>query len=302
MIPRIAVAQEINSEDYELYNDSIYLPGTLSYPKSDNKLPLIVFIHGSGNPDRNGNQGPLAHANYIKQLADSLNKRGIAFYRYDKRNATPSNKKYLKMEDFRISDLVEDAKIAIDAFSDDERFSSIYLIGHSQGSLVGMLAATKKVSGYISLAGPGSSIDTILIRQLAAQNKDAGDLAKKYFRELREKGTITDVNPFLLSIFAPANHPYLKDWIEINPVDEIKKLNMPVLILNGDMDSQILVEDAELLLNARPQSKLVIIPKMNHVLKNVEDTTENVASYTNPDFPLSPELIRIIKEFISNNG
>lgn len=302
VIPLMGFAQEILTEDHDLYNGRIHLPGTLSYPKLDKKLPLAIFIHGSGNPDRNGNQGPLVQANYIKQLADSLNKKGIAFYRYDKRNATPANMEHKPMEDFRIADLVEDASVAIKKFASDPRFNSLHLIGHSQGSLVGMLAVTKDVDSYISLAGPGSTIDAILIRQLNAQNKDAGNLARDYFKELRETDTIKEVNPFLMTIFAPQNQPYLRNWIAIDPAEEIKKLAIPVLILNGSEDLQVLVEDAQLLKNARPKAKLVIIPKMNHLLKGVENLTENQASYTNPDFPLSMELVKTIVEFISSNG
>ncbi len=302
LVPFWFFGQEIISEDYELYNDDIYLPGTLSYPKSDKAIPLAIFIHGSGNADRNGNQGNLANAEHIKQLADSLNANGLAFYRFDKRNATPSNIQKIVMETSTIHDLVKDVSVSINEFGKDARFSSIYLIGHSQGSLVGMLAVSDQVSGYVSLAGPGTTVDKSLIHQLKAQNPDLGRVAEEHVNELMETDTIKEVHFMLLSIFKPHNQKYLKNWMLLNPANEIQKLKIPVLIINGDSDSQVTVQDAQLLKQAKPEASLVIIKKMNHMLKTVENTTENTASYTNPNFPLSQELVGTLVEFIKNHG
>ncbi len=298
---QMCIAQEIVSENLHLYNDSIYLPGILSYPKLSGKLPLAIFIHGSGNGDRDGNQGTLVKSDHIKQLADSLNSHGIAFYRYDKRSATVENLNHFKMETFRIGDLANDADIAIQKFSKDTRFASLHLIGHSQGSLVGMLAVSEAIDSYISLAGPGTSIDKTMIRQLTAQNEDMGKVAAAYFKELKETDTIQNVNPFLLSIFAPMNQKYLKDWASLNPSEKIKELNIPTLIINGDADSQITIEDANLLSKSKPDAKLSIIKKMNHLLKTVTNYAENQRSYSDPSFPISADLIEVISEFIKTN-
>jgi len=298
---QMCFGQEIISEDFHLYNDSIYLPGTLSYPKTTGKLPLVIFIHGSGNGDRDGNQGTMVKSNHIKLLADSLNSHGIAFYRYDKRSATLDNLNHIKMETFRIGDLANDTDVAIQKFVKDTRFSSLHLIGHSQGSLVGMLAVSEAIDSYTSLAGPGAPIDQIMVRQFSAQNEDMGKVAAGYFEELKETDTIRNVNPFLLSIFAPINQKYLKDWASINPSEKIKELTIPTLIINGDADSQITVEDANLLSKGKPNAKLFIIKKMNHLLKTVDNYAENQKSYIDPSFPISTELIKTITEFIKVN-
>ena len=128
------ISQEIKTEQVFLKNGAIQLPGELTYPDANAAMPLVLFIHGSGNVDRNGNQEPIIKANYIKQLAEGLNAKGVAFYRYDKRTATKENLSLLKNVVFE--DLVADAKIAINHLATDQRFSSIHLIGHSQGSLV----------------------------------------------------------------------------------------------------------------------------------------------------------------------
>ena len=50
--------------------------------------------------------------------------------------------------------------------------------------------------------------------------------------------------------------------------------------------------------NAKPDSELIIIKNMNHVLKNIEKDEDNLASYYSADFPISKELIKTIVEFI----
>lgn len=287
----------ITEETLDLKNDSIILPGTLSYNKNLKQQPLVIFVHGSGNVDRNGNQLGAVNASYIKQLADGLNQRDIAFYRYDKRSANWLNIR-LMMKDLNFIRFADDAKIAINHFKNDKRFSSITLIGHSQGSLVAMLALTESIDKYVSIAGPAHPIDEIMIKQYKIQNDTLGNIAEAHFKELKQTGTINNVNPQLAPIFSKPNQTFFKSWIAYNPSEEIKKLNIPVLIINGDKDLQVFESDARKLHQANTNSELVIIPKMNHVLKTVKTDEANKASYKNPDIPISETLISILESFI----
>lgn len=289
---------EIISEDILIKNDNIELPGTLTYTK--NKLQsLIIFVPGSGNPNRDGNQPQLGvNGSYIKQLSNALNEKGFAFYRYDKRNATPNNLKYT-IKSFQFEDLVNDVKSVLDKFKDDKRFNSIILIGHSQGSLVAMLAVNEYVDKYISLAGLGESADQTIIRQITSQSADFGEIAKSHINELKQTGTIENINPSLISIFAKSNHKFLNSYFKYDPKREIKKLNLPILIINGDKDLQVKKADANNLHEANPKSKLVIIENMNHVLKIITKEEDNLKSYSLPDFPLSEKLILEITNFIN---
>ncbi|WP_048331336.1 alpha/beta hydrolase [Bizionia psychrotolerans] len=295
---QLIMAQKlITSEEIMLKNDSIILPGTLTYNKELERQPLVIFIHGSGNVDRNGNQLGLANANYIRQLADSLNRRDIAFYRYDKRSSNWLNLRFM-MKDLDFVRFADDAKIAINYFKEDRRFSSITLIGHSQGSLVAMLASSEHVDKYVSLAGPADPIDVIMTKQYKIQNDSLGKKAEAHFKELRETGSIEKVDPELAAIFVKPNQGFFKSWMIYNPSEELKKLNMPILILNGDKDLQVFESDAENLHKANPKSKLMIIPNMNHVLKRIDHDEDNEKSYKSPDYPLSEILINTLETFI----
>lgn len=288
----------IISEELNLKNDSITLPGTLTYNEGLKLQPLVIFVHGSGNVDRNGNQAAAVQAAYIKQLSEALNHNGMAFYRYDKRTSVQANMKFL-MSGITFSDFVEDVNIAIEHFNEDSRFSSIILIGHSQGSLVGMLAVNEAVDKYISLAGPASSVDETITEQLRKRNGDSiAGIAASHFKELKATGKIENVNPMLFQIFNPQNQPFFKSWMKYNPKEEFKNIDIPSLVINGTKDIQVPVEEAKALHQANPESELAIIEKMNHILKHIERDEDNFKSYSSPDFPLSEELVNIITDFV----
>lgn len=284
---------QVKSEEILLKNKKIELPGTLTFTAQ--KSPLIIWVHGSGNVDRNGNQMPIVKANYIKQFRDSINKKGIAFYSYDKRTAVANNKENLKGVTFE--DFAEDLKIAINHFKKDKRFSSITLIGHSQGSLTAMLAS-KNVDNYISLAGASRTIDEVITEQVKKNSPMALDTVKSYLKELKETGRIKYVNPLLKSLFSEQNQPFLKSWINYNSVKEIERLKIPILIVNGTKDLQIPVKDAELLHKANPKSKLLIIENMNHVIKDIQQPQDNMKSYYSADYPLSVAFITAVYNFV----
>ena len=285
---------EIKSEDFLIKNNAIELPGTLTY--SNKSQELVIWIHGSGNVDRNGNQkGANVKANYIKQLRDELNKNDIAFFSYDKRTANPKNAALLKGVIF--DDFVSDATTVISHLKKEYNFKSITLIGHSQGSLIGMLAS-KDVDKYVSLAGPSETIDATITRQVSNQSATIGKITAAHFKELKETGDIKEVNSNLLSIFAKPNFPFLRNWMTYNPIEEIKKVTIPTLIINGTKDIQVKVDDAKALHKAKPSSEFIIIDMMNHVLKVIENDADNLPSYYSPDFKISTELTKKITEFV----
>ncbi|MEO9570317.1 MAG: alpha/beta hydrolase [Polaribacter sp.] len=290
----VSLAQ-VKTEEVLLKNGVIELPGTLTFTQE--KSPLIIWVHGSGNVDRNGNQQPIIKANYIKQFRDSINKKGIAFYSYDKRTSNIKNKESL-LKGVTFLDYVTDLQKAITHFKNDKRFSKIILLGHSQGSLVAMLTA-KEVDQFISVAGAGMSADKVIIKQIQEKAPFLDSITQAHFKELAKTGEIKEINPMLLSIFAKQNQSFLSSWIQFNPSKEIEKITIPTLIINGDSDLQVKITDAEILHSSNKNSKLVIIKKMNHVLKKVNTVTENQSSYLKADFPLSQKLIETIVNFVN---
>lgn len=290
-----AFAQEstVIKEELKLTNGAIELPGTLS--KTSKSTSLMIWIHGSGNVDRNGNQaGANVNANYIQQFREAMNQKDIAFFSYDKRTANPKNAALLSGIVF--DDLVSDAKVVVNHFAKSQQFKQIVLVGHSQGSLVAILAADK-AQKIISLAGPGEGIDQTLIKQISAQSPPLGEITKAHVKELKETGSIKEVNPMLMAVFAKQNQAFIANWMQYDPAQVIGKLKQPVLIINGDQDLQVKEEDAKKLKAGKPDAALHIVKNMNHVLKTVTNIGDNQASYFSSKFPLSEKLIELVAAF-----
>jgi len=293
----ICSAQEviITSEEKSI---TPLIDGTLIIPETSVKLPLVIIIQGSGPIDRNGNQ-LMQKNNSLRFLAEGLYTNGIASFRYDKRIVKLLRRGTLIEKDIKFDDYIVDAISVIDYFKEDERFSKIIIIGHSQGSLVGMIAAQGRADEFISLAGAGQEIDNVILDQLAIQIPGLKDNARQAFDDLRVNGVTINYSPGLASIFRPAIQQFLLEWMQYNPQVEIVKLDMPVLIINGDRDIQVEVSEAEKLKAAKPDAQYVIIPFMNHIFKKINgDDLVNSKSYNEYNRPVMPELIEIISGFI----
>ncbi len=293
----IASAQ---NENYYSENLSItpLIDGTLLVPEVNEKLPLAILIGGSGPTDRNGNQQMVVN-NSLKFLAEGLYKTNIATFRYDKRIVKQMKQRSIDEKNIRFSDFIDDAVAVLNYFKKDKRFSKIYFIGHSQGSLVGMVAAQSGADGFVSIAGTGQEIDDVIVDQLAKQAPGLVDNARTSFDDLRANGVAYNYSPGLASIFRKEIQPFIYTWMQFNPQVEIAKLQIPVLIVNGDKDIQVQVSEAELLKKAKPDAEYRIIPSMNHIFKKIQgNDLENSKSYNIYNLPVMPELINTISDFI----
>ena len=292
----------IQAQDNFIANDlriNQYVEGTLLAPRQET-VPLAIIINGSGPIDRNGNE-MMTKNNAAKKLAEALAKKRIATFRYDKRTLK-AQQLNIDEKDMRFDDFIDDAKAVIKRFSELPNYSSLYIIGHSQGSLVGMIAAQEKADGFISIAGAGQTIDSLIVEQIGRQMPGLEESARTAFNELRANGKVKDYNQGLASLFKRSIQPFMFSWMKYDPQQEIKKLEMPVLIINGDNDLQVNTNEAENLKAARPDAELIIIENMNHIYRIIDknDDIANQKSYNEPQRPISNEMIEQISNFILN--
>lgn len=279
------------------------LSGTLGMPVgASGKVPVVLIIAGSGPVDRDGNSAKLGlHTNDYKLMAEGLGKNGIATLRYDKRLVGESIGT-TKEDDLHFDDFTDDAIGFISLLKNDQRFSKVIVLGHSEGSLVGILASSASegnVNAFISVAGAGESADKILTEQMKSQPQYLSDGLKTILDSLRRGKFTKKVDPALYFIARPSIQWYLVTWCRFDPAKEIKKLKIPTLIIQGTTDLQVGMVNAEKLKKGKSNSILVPIEGMNHVLKEAPpDKQQNLATYTKPDLPLKPELITSVVDFI----
>jgi pimeloyl-ACP methyl ester carboxylesterase len=291
-----------NKSEFELLISNGKLTGELTTVDTRSKTPLIIFIAGSGPTDRNGNSKMTKSSCYLK-LSDSLISMNISTLRLDKRGVGNSKFDSLKEENMNIDTLVSDVVKVVDSMSKRKEFSTIYLLGHSEGSLIGMLASQKNkyVNGLISIAGAGTSADSIILSQLSSQPKQVTDIVEKYLDTLRQGKLLTNVPKSFYMLFRPSVQPYMISWLKYNPSIEISKLLIPILIIQGKSDLQVSVDDAIKLSKGNKNSELILLEKTNHVLKKVENLEENQKSYMDSSFLLSSELVYSVKDFVKKN-
>ncbi len=282
------------------------LAGTLELPAGADKPRVALLIAGSGPTDRDGNSSMIPGRNdSLKLLAAGLADAGIATVRYDKRGIGGSHAAGSAESALRFEMFVDDAAAWIARLKADPRFASVAVIGHSEGSLIGMLAAQQaNAAAFVSIAGIADGASTLLRKQL--EGKLPPELEKESERILvsLESGVVVDpVPPALATLFRPSVQPYLISWFKYVPAQRIADLTMPVLVVQGNTDIQVDVVQANRLHGARPGAKLEIIPGMNHVFKHVRAVPElQVASYGDPSLPVSPLLVKSIADFLHQGG
>lgn len=296
-----AQEQKIDSSEISLAVRRATISGTIYTPVSKLKPPIVLIIAGSGPTDRNGNSLALpGKNNSLLQLAEVLAKNGIASLRYDKRMIGKSRLAPGMREDSLVfSDMVDDAE-QLYHFLESSGYKHIYIAGHSEGSLIGMVASQRvNPAGYISISGSGRKAGDILKEQLAALQEPLKTDGYTIIDSLEAGHFVRNVNPSLLSAFRPSVQPYMISWFSYDPAKIISSLKCRILIVQGDNDLQVNEKDATILKHANPKAKLVIIKRMNHVMKEVEpgNIEANKKAYSDPGLMIMTELTNEIINF-----
>jgi len=288
------------AEDVSISVEGKTLKGELSVA-GKGKSQAVFILSGSGPTDRDGNTlGAPGKNNSLKYLADVFSKEGVTTLRVDKRGIGASSAAAVQESDLRFATYVEDAKRWI-KFLEEQGYSEIVLIGHSEGALVATLASlSESVTGLVCIAGAGRPAPDILREQLKSNlPKELYTQADKAITSLAEGKSVKDYPPALDALFRHSVQPYLISWFQIDPAKSISEVKVPVLIIQGSTDLQVSVRDAELLHNAAKGSKMIIIEGMNHVLKEVDgDLSTQMPSYFKPDLPLHKDLGVKVIDFI----
>jgi alpha-beta hydrolase superfamily lysophospholipase len=276
------------------------LSGSLIIPQSAAKFPLVILLPGSGPTDRNGNNALGVTANSYRLLAEALAKQKIATLLIDKRGISESAAALRKEDSIRFDDYVNDAVAWKRSLESDPRVTKVFIAGHSEGSLIGMLAAQlTPVAGYISISGPAKSADKILVGQLQKQAPFMAPAADSMLNRLKNNQPLDSVPNELYAFFRKSIQPYMASWIKYTPCTEIAKLTVPVLILQGSTDLQVEDKEAKALKECQPKAEMHIIQGMNHILKNSSSVmSENIATYKMPALSINDELVDLMVKFV----
>jgi uncharacterized protein len=292
-------AADFKSEPAEVKVPLGTLKGTLVVPEGKGPFPVAVIHPGSGPTDRDCNQPILLKTDAFKMLAEALAAKGIATLRIDKRLVGESLKH--KEADIRFDHYADDLVAWIEFVRQDKRFDRVAVIGHSEGALIGLVAAGKaKVDAFASVCGPGEPLAVTIRSQLRrGLSKEKFEASEKVIAELEAGREVKDYPKDMAMLFRPSVQPYLISMFKPDPVKLIAGLGCPVLIVSGAEDKQITPEHAWKLAEANKKAKLVTVEKMSHTLKLVEKPEDQEAAYTDPKRPLAPGLVDALAEFLT---
>jgi uncharacterized protein len=292
------------SERVQVSNAFGVLVGTLDVPASAcGPVPVVLLVSGTGTQDRDGNDPPGSSYQPATQrrLAEVLLDAGIASLRYDDHGAAESyGAAPARVEDFTFDLEAADAARWITLLRKDARFSTVAGAGHSQGSLTLMLAhQTAPLDGFVSLSGTSLRAGRLLLLQATGNLSNTSmERLTQAVSEL-EAGRLPGPLPAPLDNVLPVEfQPYLLSYFRFDPVAELAKIGVPVLIAHGTTDRNVPVIQASQLQAAKPTATLLVVENMSHTLKRATfSATDQQAARSNPNLPIAQELANALPVF-----
>jgi alpha-beta hydrolase superfamily lysophospholipase len=280
------------------------LAGTLT--EAGKGTPVVLIIPGSGPTDRDGNNPLGVTAAPYRMLAEGLAKRGISSVRIDKRGLFGSKAAIPDANHVTIADYANDAHAWVKSARAATGAPCVWILGHSEGALVALTAGQKTdgICGVITVSGPGRKLGTVMRDQLQGNPAIAAMLQPALAAlDSLEAGKPVDASALpapIQPLFNPAVQPFLMNLMAQDPPKLAARLTVPYLIVQGDKDIQVSVEDAKLLAAGQPKAKLDVLPGVNHVLKTVlgDDRAANIATYGDASLPIAPTVVDAIAGFV----
>lgn len=266
----------------------------------------MLVIPGSGPTDRDGNNPLGVTAAPYRLLAEALGQKGVSTVRIDKRGMFGSKAAIADVNEVTIDDYATDTHNWVKVIRARTGAKCVWLLGHSEGGLVALESAlhSEGICGVILVSTAGRKLGDVMREQLRSNSANAPILDDALAAiDSLEAGKMVDVSamhPALQKLFAPQVQPFLIDVMAADPAKLAASIEVPMLIAQGSRDLQVSEADAKMLAAAQPKAKLVLIPAMNHVLKDVasDDGTANLAAYADPSIPVDAGLVNAIADFV----
>jgi pimeloyl-ACP methyl ester carboxylesterase len=324
------VAKGYRAEDVSFVNQGdakVRLAGTLTIPEGRGPFPAVVLITGSGPQDRN--ESLFGHKPFAV-LADHLSRNGIAVLRYDDRGFASSSGSHANATS---ADFATDANAAFRFLAErsDIKRNAIGFIGHSEGGMIGPIAAATndRVAFLVLLAGPGTNAVQLLLsqRRLVALTQGASnemlDRSEPIVRDILQSVRVAPDSESAMDAIRAAlpsdrlqtlgateaqrdaiagvfTGTWMRYFIKYEPAPFLARLRVPVLALNGSKDVQVPPGEnlAAIRVALADHRDITVreLPGLNHLFQTAE--TGSVIEYERIPETFAPSALELITEWI----
>ncbi|MCA9287103.1 MAG: alpha/beta fold hydrolase [Phycisphaerales bacterium] len=329
--PEAPFPYESREVAFENASAGVVLAGTLTLPEGEGPFPCAVMITGSGPQDRD--ETLMGHKPFLV-IADHLTRNGIAVLRWDDRGvggSTVGDQDDPDSLDFATD---VDAALAFLATQDGIDPDRLGLIGHSEGGLIGSVVAADepRVAFYVMLAGTGVPGDEILMRQgeaiALAEGGDPADVAaqapmrraifeaiaaddeeaaRSHLLELVAHSMPPEADPAVVEQMVDAQlgmltSRWMRTFMALDPREHLRRVRCPVLVLNGDKDTQVLQDQnvpeivAALHEGGNDDVTVHVLPGLNHLFQPA--TTGGMSEYAVIETTFDPGTLEIMAAWI----
>lgn len=277
----------------------VKLAGTLTVPKvrPARGLPAVVTITGSGTEERDESLPGVTGYRPFRQIADTLGRRGIAVLRLDDRGIGGSD---AGPPGATSADFANDIEAGLNYLRtrSDIDASRLALVGHSEGGMIAPMVAAvdPKLHAIVLMAGPSQTGRTIL----QYQQQYAAD-SMLHLTGARRDSALRAMGKTLDS--AAANQPWIKFFLDYDPIATAKRVKQPVLILQGATDRQVTPEQATALAQAfraggNRDVTVKFFPSTDHLF--LADPNGNPSGYAKlPSKNVRVEVLGTIADWLS---
>lgn len=272
------------------------LAGTLTLPPGPGPFPAVVTITGSGAQDRDEEIPFVRGYRPFRQIADTLSRAGIAVLRMDDRGFGGSGGDATTAATPDLADDIR-AGLAWLRTRPDIDPRRLGLIGHSEGGLIAPMIASKDTGlrAIVIMAGPSQNGLRIIemqqrytIEHSPAIRPQARDSAFKAARRQLDSAT--------------AASPWLRFFLDYDPLEVAGLVRTPTLILHGATDQQVPAGQAEELAEAIRRGgntgvTVHVFPETNHLF--LRDPSGNPAGYSSLSGGIRPEVIGVLAGWLA---
>ena len=304
--------EKMQERDITVGADDFKLPGTLTLPVGKKKAPVVILVHGSGPQDRDETVGPNKP---FRDLAWGLAERGIATVRYDKRTKVYGAACVPEGRNIDYDTESVDDAVAIIAWAKElpeVDADSVYVLGHSLGATLAPRIAEQAdgLTGIILVAALARPFEDAIVEQMTyiSSLTDSSANAKKQITEIKKqadniKKLGTPEYDDKISLLLNLPRSYWEFANAYKPVEVASKLALPILILQGERDYQVTMQDFGLWRFGLMRNKNAFLksyPKLNHMLQ--EGSGKATPFEYNQASPVAGYVMDDIASFIHNGN